>query len=165
MRKLILILALLCVSLPVAAAEIQVGEMAHDYAGLNSSNEKILLSEHRGKVIVLTFWATWCAPCLEELPILESIQGQVSPERLLVIAINYKQGKKAFRKIKRLLNDFQLTLSYDKRDKVSRRYRVKGIPYTLIIDKTGRVAHIHSGYGDGVQEILVRELNALLMAE
>lgn len=162
MRNWILALIMLCLSAPAMAAQLSVGDLAHDKAGRDVANNKIFLSEHKGKVVILTFWATWCAPCMKEMPILEAIQREVSKDQLTVIAINYKEDKGMFRQIKRRLKGSEITLSYDSYSSVAKKYEVKGIPYTLIIDKTGRIAHIHLGYGDDILGTLINELNVLL---
>lgn len=79
MNKILYVIAiLLSFSLK---AEIMVGEIPPSYLGKNRSGIEVQLSEMKGKVVVATFWATWCPPCLKEIPILEGIQRQVGKDR------------------------------------------------------------------------------------
>ena len=145
-------------------AEIMVGETPPSYLGMNRGGIEVQLSKMKGKVVVATFWATWCPSCLKEMQILEGIQRQVGKDRLEIVAINFKENTRVFRKIKKILIDYQITLTHDRKGIISKKYGVKAIPHMFIIDKFGKVAKIHIGYGEKMMPQLIEELNELIAA-
>ena len=120
------------------------------------------LAEHKGKVVVLDFWATWCGPCVRALPeLMENMSGFSSKEAMLV-AVNQGESKKVisqFLKNKKLTD---LTVGMDKNQKIGRDYQVQGIPKTVVIDSKGVVRHVHVGFSSGMGERLKSEIQALL---
>ena len=144
-------------------AEIKVGEFPPSYLGMNRSGDEVQLSNMKGKVVVATFWASWCPPCMKEMPILEGIQRQVGKDKLEIVAINFKQNKKIYRKIIKILKDIEITLTHDRKGKISKKYNVKSIPHMFIINKQGEIAHIHKGYNESMLPQLVGELNKLVI--
>lgn len=159
MKKFILFILLFPLS---AMAELKVGDLPPSFLGKDRQGQAVQLSEMKGKVVVVTFWASYCPPCLKEMSVLEKIQGQVGKNELEIVAVNFKENQKQFLKIKRKLKDFSVTLTHDKRGKISRRYGVKHIPHMFIINKAGLIEKIHLGYGDSFLDQLVSELNVLL---
>ncbi|MFN3233770.1 MAG: TlpA family protein disulfide reductase [Alphaproteobacteria bacterium] len=152
-------------AMPVQAAKVEVGDTPPEYLGKDPDGEKIHLSEYRGKVVVVTFWATWCPPCMIELPMLEALQRQAGQERMRVIAINFKQGRKAYHQIIRQLDEFEMIIAYDWKGRVAGRYGVKGLPHMFIINKQGKVADIHLGYSEKAIDPIIDSLNALLLED
>lgn len=164
MRFITVLLLALSVSFSLQAKEIKVGDVPPSYIGRALNGKKVQLSEMAGKVVVVTFWASWCGPCLAELPVLDSVQRQVSPDRLQVVAINFSEGKRQVKYIQKQMPDSLIQFTLDKRRFASRKYNVKGIPHMVIIDHEGKVAHVHVGYGGGTADRLIDELNTLLKA-
>ena len=80
-----------------APPTIGAGDLPPDVFGKDESGEPISLEKHRGKVVVVTFWATWCPYCLKELPILENIQNVAGKQRVEVIAVNWKEDRETYR--------------------------------------------------------------------
>jgi len=140
------------------------GELVPDYLGKDRNGDKIYASQLKGKIVVISFWASWCGPCRKELPLLEAIQRQVGKDSFQVVAINYKESRKAFRKIKQTLKNYKITITHDAKGFISRKFGVKSLPYMFILNKQGEIEHIHRGYGEGSMNQYVKELNALLTA-
>lgn len=138
------------------------GDMPPSYLGHDASGNDVHIEAMRGKVVVITFWASWCGYCLKELPILASIQKLETPTQLQVVAISYKEDYETFRKIRRHLNSYHLLLTYDSDAAISRTYGVHGIPHMVMIGRDGRIAHVHVGYDDAMFNTIASELNALL---
>jgi thiol-disulfide isomerase/thioredoxin len=161
----VLVLSMPAHAKPSTAPKIAIGDIPPDYLGQDRHGQDILASAQRGKVVVVTFWATWCPPCLRELPVLQGIREQVGTDKLSIVAINLGQGKKVYRKILERMPHYTLTFAYDERDRAAKAFGVKSLPHMFIFDKHGRVASIHMGYGDDTLAALVDELNTLLLAK
>jgi thiol-disulfide isomerase/thioredoxin len=94
------LLLILVSTLAAAAPEVPsgpaVGTIAPDFKVRNLvTGEDVTLSSQRGKVVILTFWASWCPPCKRELPILESAQRVISKDRLVVFAVSHRDSEAA----------------------------------------------------------------------
>ena len=162
MRFITVLLMVFFVSISLHADEIEVGDVSPSFIGKTLDNKKIELSEMTDKVVVVTFWASWCGPCLRELPVLDAIQKLVSTDHLQVVAVNFGEAKRNIKHIMQQLPESNIQFAQDPRKYSSNKYYVKGIPHMVIIDRQGKVAHIHIGYGDGTAERLSQELYDLL---
>lgn len=156
-----LMLLLLSQSVFAAKGGLKLGDIPPDKLGKTPAGELIQLSNHRGAIVVISFWASWCAPCRTEMSVLESVQKQVDPGRLKVVAVNI-EDRQTFRKIVRTLKDVNLTLTSDPNGVVSRAYKVGPIPHTVIVGPDGRIAAMHLGFSEARLEPLVAELNQML---
>ncbi|WP_028886820.1 TlpA family protein disulfide reductase [Teredinibacter turnerae] len=159
-RVIVILLALF--SSFFASAEIGVGDEPYKLIGKNGSGEKINLDNYKGKVVVITFWATWCGPCMKEIPVLSTIQKEVSTEHLQVIAISYKESRKTFRDVVEALGHNPIIFSFDGRSRVAGKYGVKAIPHMYIIGRDGTVKFKHIGYSEKQIPKLIEEINTLL---
>lgn len=70
------------------------GEKPYDRVGRDDEGKVVRVSDFKGRVVIVTFWATWCGPCMKELPVLSGIQKRAGTEQLQVIAVNYKESKR-----------------------------------------------------------------------
>ena len=173
MRKVLglCVVLALCAALPAAAEEkardypaLAVGAVPFDELGKDIDGNKVTISEHHGKVVIVSFWASWCGPCRKELPILANVAKKVGPEHLKVISINYRDEPKPFRIIADALKTLPITILRDANGKAARKFDVRGVPRMIIIDRDGKVAADHTGYGEGSVEEIVEELNRVLQA-
>lgn len=151
-------------SVSVGAAP-AVGEKPHALLGRDRNAEIIELGAYQGKVIIITFWATWCGPCMKEMPVLSGVQKQVGSDRLQVIAITYKESKKQYKKIAKALKDYPLVVAYDYKGRVAKKYEVKAIPHMVIVGKDGTVRAVHVGYSEASLPSFVEEINLALSDE
>ncbi|MEN0038126.1 MAG: TlpA disulfide reductase family protein [Cellvibrio sp.] len=160
MRTVLAALCFLC-SIVVYAEPYNVGDIPHDLVGKTIDGAEVRVSDFKGKVVIVSFWASWCGPCMKELPILGGIQKSATPEKLQVISINYGESRKLFRKIADALSDTQMKLVSDVNKKTGRKYGVEGIPHMVIIDAYGNVAAVHIGYGESQLPALIDEINEI----
>jgi thiol-disulfide isomerase/thioredoxin len=139
-----------------AAQKLQVGDLPPQKLGFNK------LSDYRGKVVIVSFWASWCNPCRKEMAVLASIQKKATRDQVMIFAVNWRESTEQFRAIDRALHNIDLTLVSDENGYMGMQYGVDGIPHMVIVGRDGRIAAIHIGYGDDEIPVLVDEINALL---
>lgn len=144
------------------APKIKVGDVPPSYLGIDGDGEPVNLSNHKGKVVVVTFWASWCGPCRKELPIMENVQRQAGADRLRVIAVNIDNERSDRRAMRRELKGWQLLMTTDEDKKARSAYGVDGIPHMVMVDHLGEVAFRHIGYSEELLPKIVEELNVLL---
>jgi peroxiredoxin len=147
---------------PVYAKQpLQVGDIPPENLGRASTGGKVKLGDYRGKIVIISFWASWCPSCRRELPVLAAIQKNATRDKLVVFAINWKESEERYRAIIRTLKDVDLTLLSDESGYLGGEYGVKAIPHMMIIGRDGRIAAVHIGYGESEIPILVKEINGL----
>lgn len=139
----------------------QVGDLPPDWLGLDRAGRSIRVSQYRGKVVLVVFWAGWCEQCRRELPQLSTLQTAVGRQRLEIVAINYAESQRAYDAFLHRNPTLDLTFIRDP-GTVARYYRVRAVPNAFLIGGDGRIAHVQSGYTPEKVERLVRELHALL---
>ncbi len=104
------------------------------------------LADLRGKVIVVNFWATWCPPCVAEMPAMQRMYDALADEGVLVLAVN--AGESA-QDIRSFTGDFEPTLSFpllrDPGGEAFTRWGVLGLPHTFIVDRSGNLAYTAQG--------------------
>lgn len=152
---------------PAIAAEqpvgVDVGQRPPEYLGRSVQGDKLNVSDSSGKILIVSFWATWCPPCLKELPVLNAIQNQAGADRVRVIAINLEEPRRQFRKAMKAFEGFKITFSHDKNGRIARDFRVESVPNLFIIDVDGHIAFRHVGYSDAALPGIVDDINALLL--
>jgi thiol-disulfide isomerase/thioredoxin len=140
-----------------------VGSVPEDDLGKDIDGNKVRISDYHGKVVILSFWASWCGPCRKELPVLAGVVKQVGPGQLQVLAINHRDQAEPFKYVVNVLKDYPIKfLKRDPNIRVARKFGVQGIPRMIVIGRDGKVAADHVGYGEGMIPELVDELNKLL---
>lgn len=159
----LLALLLFLTVLPAAFAAPAAGDVAPNYIGKTIDGDALAVSAYKGKVVVISFWATWCPYCLKELPVLEGIQKVAGAEKVQVIAIN-TETRDVFRRASRVLKDFTLKLAYDPGEQSHDAYGVKGIPHLVIIGRDGRILNVYRGYGESSLNDIVDDLNEAIAA-
>ena len=162
-----LMAVILCVGamLPVQAAEPKTGDVPPALLGKDREGEVVDLTQLRGKVVVVTFWASWCGPCRKELPGLDALQKHAGDKILKVIAVNVKDSTEDYRLMMRQMKDYTISMTRDRSGEIAEGYVVKAYPNLWIIDPQGKVAAHHVGYGEDSLEALVNQINQVIVAE
>lgn len=141
-----------------ASAAPGVGDTPPDYIGKTVDGVPVLLSQHAGKVLVVSFWATWCPYCLKELPILNGIQKVAGKEQMHVVAVNTEE-RAVFRKVVKALTILDVQLTYDPDESARKSYGVNGIPHMVIIGRDGKIQSLYRGYSESSLEAIVADIN------
>lgn len=139
-----------------------VGDVPPDYVGTDFEDRPVSLSQFKGRVVILTFWASWCAPCRAEMDILDRMQRVAGRDALAVIAVNFKEDNRIWRVFRKKLKAASLTITRDVKQQVPVDYGVDSIPRMFMIDKAGRIARIHKGYDESSLDRIIEEINVLL---
>ena len=140
-----------------------VGDLAPDFTSKSLlTHEPVQLSAQRGRIVFLSFFASWCEPCRKEVPVLEGVQKRLGTERARVLAVNYQEtDESAVRKWARD-NKLQMIIVEDYGAHIARHYGVHRIPHLLIIGPDGRILKVHDGYGPDSLDALVSDINEVL---
>ena len=131
---------------------------AHDFSGEKSNGKTVSLKDFRGSFVLLNFWATWCSPCLKEMPDLEKAYQQMGQKKLVVLAVAMGEGVD---KIKAFGKKFGLTfpLVADPELEITKLYGVVNIPVTYLIDPEGVVLGRALGIRDWASPDLLAFIN------
>ena len=112
----------------------------YEYITFKDANQKdVDLADYRGKVLILNFWATWCAPCKEEMPSLDNLQANIGLTNLKVFPINISQENLSktenfFKK----LDIKNLDIYFDSTITLAKKFSLRGVPTTILFDKEGK---------------------------
>jgi peroxiredoxin len=112
-------------------------ERPPDFVGLTATGPALSLAELHGKVVLLTFWATWCPPCGPELEVLESLHRELGVQRLAIVAVNASESMPVVLEYARA-RGLTFPVLVDPRGDIQRAYGVLGLPTTFVIARDGR---------------------------
>lgn len=118
-------------------ARLAIGEMAPDFEVTNTHGDKVVLSDYKGKVVVLNFWASWCEPCVKEMPLINEVY-QSNRSDVATLFVNAGESKGTVNEFL-TENHFDFPVIIDVTGKVSQLYGIVGLPVTYIIDKDGKL--------------------------
>jgi peroxiredoxin len=122
---------------------------------------KISLAQYKGQVVMLNFWASWCGPCRQEMPLLENIYKKYNKLGFTLIGVNVEpDSKDAEGFLKQTPVSFPVI--YDKDSTVSKAYDVQGMPSTVIIDRKGNIRVLHRGYKPGDENEYLDSIRSLV---
>lgn len=137
----------------------RIGSRAPNFV-VQDGDKKIALHDFKGKVVVLNFWATWCPPCVEEMPSLVSMQSKLKDRGVEVLAVSVDVDERAYQKFLRDHNVNLLTVR-DPDQKSNALYGTSMFPETYIIDRSGMVRRKFIGPVDWSQPEIVRYLTSM----
>ena len=160
LRPVILFMFLIFVFVPLSHAEMVSGA-APDFTLKSRAGENLKLSEYRGDVVMVNFWASWCGPCRQEMPLLEDLYKKYSDLGFTLLAVNVEEDSS---KADDLLRDIAVTFPvlFDNTNKVSKLYKVVAMPSTVIIDRDGNMRYLHRGYLPGYEKEYQKQVKELI---
>ncbi|HEY5622721.1 MAG TPA: TlpA disulfide reductase family protein [Gammaproteobacteria bacterium] len=121
----------------------------------------VSLADHAGDVVMVNFWATWCGPCREEMPHLESLHQRYRSLGFTLLGVNVEENSQdALDWLEEMPVSFPIL--FDPENRVSELYDVIAMPSTVLIDRQGMVRHIHHGYQAGYENEYQTQIRALI---
>ncbi len=137
------------------------GQPAPDFALKSSTGENMRLSEYRGDVVMINFWATWCGPCRQEMPLLDELYTRYERVGFNLLGVNIDDDSgRAMKMIDELGVNFPVL--FDARKEISKLYAVEAMPVTVLVDREGKVRHVHHGYKPGYEDKYLDQIRSLL---
>jgi thiol-disulfide isomerase/thioredoxin len=125
--------------------------------------KSIDLSQFKGQVVMINFWASWCGPCREEMPLLEDIYKKYKPMGFTMLAVNVEPDpKEAEAWLGKLSKPVTFPVAFDVDSKVSKLYKVETMPSTVIVDRKGNVRALHRGYKAGDENFYLTQIRTML---
>ncbi len=144
-----------------AVAGISPGAPAPGFQLPASTGGPVALSDLKGKVVLINFWASWCGPCRQEMPILEKIYDKYKGAGVTLLGVNVEpKSADAIGFLKTTPVSFPIL--FDTESKVSTLYEVAGMPSTVIVDRKGNVRYVHRSYNPGDEGEYMNQIRALM---
>jgi peroxiredoxin len=158
-------LSILIAALPMLpgaalAGNIAPGAVAPNFVLNSSTGKPIALADLKGQVVLINFWASWCGPCRQEMPILDQLYRSYQPAGFTLLGVNVEPNASDARKF---LKDTPVTfpILFDPTSSVSKLYQVSGMPSTIIVDRDGKIRYVHHGYQPGDENQYLNQIRAL----
>jgi peroxiredoxin len=148
-------------SLSASAGAIAPGVQAPGFQLHTSASTDLSLSDLKGRVVLINFWASWCGPCRQEMPVLEQLYRKYKSAGFTLLGVNVEpKAADAEAFLKSMPVSFPILLDPD--SKVSRLYEVSGMPSTVILDRSGKVRYVHHGYKPGEESEYLDQIRTLV---
>jgi peroxiredoxin len=125
------------------------------------AGDSVSLEQLKGQVVMLNFWASWCGPCRQEMPLLDQMHKRYSALGFTLLGVNVEANTAD---AERWLGETPVSFPvlFDKDSKVSKLYDVSAMPSTVFIDRKGNVRYLHRGYKPGDESEYLNQIRALL---
>lgn len=154
--KNIIALLLLLTSITSLAANVSESEApAFSVAALDKG--QITLSQFKGRVVYLDFWASWCGPCKQSFPWMNSMQEKFQSHGLEVVAVNLDENVDDANKFL-AGTPAKFTVAFDAKGQIPRQYGVKGMPTSYLIDREGKIVYQHMGFNAKDRDFLEQKI-------
>jgi thiol-disulfide isomerase/thioredoxin len=137
-----------------------VGQPATDFLLQTLQGEAFRLSDHRDRIVVLDFWASWCGPCIQTMPLVDEVVTELGPDKIHLVAVNIQEAPaRVLAAVERL--GLKATTLLDIDGQAAAAYAANAIPQTVIIDRQGMVTHVFVGGGPKFVAQLRQALQAM----
>jgi len=149
----------LALLLLLSVAVMFIGKSAH-------ANDAVIefeqaMEQHKGKVVYVDFWASWCVPCRKSFPWMNAMQAKHQQDGLVVLSINLDaQAELAEKFLQQTPANFAIL--YDAKGKLAKKFKLKGMPSSYLFDRQGKLISAHSGFNGKKQQIYQQEIETAL---
>lgn len=131
-----------------------------------NANEPIIefdqaMAQHKGKVVYVDFWASWCVPCRKSFPWMNAIQTKHQEQGFVVLSINLDAEEK-LAKIFLQKTPANFAIIYDAKGKLARQFKIKGMPSSYLFDRQGKLISAHTGFNGKKQQQYKNEIEQAL---
>jgi peroxiredoxin len=137
------------------------GGFAPDFTLKSAAGNNLRLSEHRGQVVMINFWASWCGPCRQEMPLLDELQQRYSPAGFTVLGVNVEQDPAQARRLLKQM-DISFPILFDADSVVSKLYDVSAMPVTVMVDRDGKMRYLHKGFKPSYEASYRQQIKELI---
>ena len=152
-------LAAVCVSAALAASS---SGPAPAFSLSSRGGKTIDLNQFKGQVVMINFWATWCGPCRQEMPLLEDIYKKYKPMGFTLVGVNVEPDAKGAEAWLSKQKPVSFPIAFDTDSKVSKMYKVAGMPSTVFVDRKGNIRVMHKGYKTGDENAYLTQIRSML---
>ncbi len=161
-RSLLAIVVLVAVQLAqYGHAAAQPAAVAPDFTLPARDGSKVRLADLKGQVVMINFWATWCGPCRQEMPLLAQLQDKYEPLGFTLLGVNVEPDSAAAVAWLRSV-PVQFPVLFDTQNTVATGFGVEGMPSSVFIDRAGKVRYVHQGYKPGDEAKYADMIRSLL---
>lgn len=126
--------------------KLALGDKAPNALGTDRNGDDVNISDLQGKVVVVSYWVSWCKPCKKELAVLHNLQRKLGDDLIKVVSINLKESRNSYKKLIKQMSGLDVTLTHDTKGFIARRYGVEKAPSLFVIDQFGKISYINHGY-------------------
>jgi thiol-disulfide isomerase/thioredoxin len=144
-----------------AAPALGSAKPAPDFTLPAVGGKSLSLSQYKGQVVMINFWATWCGPCRQEMPLLDAMYRKYKGMGFTLIGVNVEPDSAAAEKFLKGL-PVSFPVAFDADSKVSKLYNVQGMPSTVIVDRKGNARVLHKGYRPGDENTYLDHVRTLI---
>ena len=157
----IIYLSFLFLLLGVPAHAIDVGQSAPQFSSVSVAGARVDLSQYRGQVVYLDFWASWCGPCRLTLPWMNSMQKKYATQGLTVLAVNEDSKRESVDQALRDLSP-SFTALLDSGGAIATQFSLPTMPSSFLIDREGNVRAVFKGFHEGDDALIEKQIQELL---
>ncbi len=143
------------------AASLAAGTPAAAFQLPAAAGDQVSLADLKGQVVLINFWASWCGPCRQEMPVLDQLYRKYKTAGFTLLGVNVEpKSGDAISFLKGTPVSFPIL--FDPQSKVSTLYEVSGMPSTVIVDRKGNIRYVHHGYKPGDEGQYLDQIRSLM---
>lgn len=146
LHRVVISAVLLLASLGAPASAVESARAAPDFVLKSVSGENIRLSEYRGRIVMVSFWASWCGDCRNQLRALQALQNRYAGAGVELLAVSLDTARRQAADAADAL-ELATPVLLDPDGAVGRLYEVDRMPYAVLVDREGQIRHIDEGFG------------------